>query len=160
MQIYLARHGIAESGGGRTRDADRALTAAGMADLRLLFTAAKRWGVSPSMIVSSPYLRARQTAEIAASALGYSGSIEENAAFVPNTDTAAAWDEIRDYRDEGSLLIASHEPLVGLLIGYLTGAPSLGVEVERGALACIAVESFGPQPRGVLRWFVNPSIAG
>ena len=130
-----------------------------MADLRSLFAAARRWGVAPSLILTSPYRRARQTADIAAAETGYRGAIVESAAFVPTTDTAAAWDEIRAYRDESAILIASHEPLVGLLAGFLTGAPSLGVAVAPGTIACIAIESFGAQPRGVLRWFVNPELA-
>ena len=119
MQIYLARHGVAEPGSSRVGDSDRALTRPGKEELRLLFTAAQRWGVSPSLMLSSPYLRARQTAEIAASAFGYREAIIESAAFVPTTDTGGAWDEIRAHRAEGSIFIASHEPLVGLLTGFL-----------------------------------------
>lgn len=69
-----------------------------------------------------------------------------------------AWSEIRAHKDAPSVLLASHEPLTGLLIGFLLGAPSLNVDVKKGSLTRIDVDSFGAQPRGVLKWMLTPKL--
>jgi len=57
------------------------------------------------------------------------------------------------------LLLVGHEPLFGLLFAYLLGEPGLLIDFKKGALARIDIESFGPQPRGVQRWFLPPKLA-
>ena len=64
MRIYLLRHGIAEEGIGK-RDSERALTDEGKKKLRDLLNLAKHAGVEPSLVMSSPYRRAQETAEAA-----------------------------------------------------------------------------------------------
>ena len=61
---------------------------------------------------------------------------------------------------EPALLLASHNPLCASLAGYLLGTPELMVDYKKGALMRIDIDSFGPQPRGVLRWFLVPTLAG
>ena len=63
MQIYLLRHGIAEEGKPGGRDADRALTAEGGVKLKSVLKRARAINVEPTIILTSPFLRARQTAE-------------------------------------------------------------------------------------------------
>jgi phosphohistidine phosphatase SixA len=63
VQIYLLRHGIAENS---TPDSDRALTPEGREKLRRVLARARDADVAPSLILSSPYRRALETAEIAA----------------------------------------------------------------------------------------------
>ena len=63
MQIYLLRHGIAEDASPGQADADRALTPEGIKRLREILKRARTASVAPTVIVTSPYVRARQTAE-------------------------------------------------------------------------------------------------
>lgn len=159
MRLYLLRHGIAETGRAGSPDRDRALTADGQRKLRDVLRAAKSAGTAPDLIVSSPYRRAWETAQIAAKCLGYAGEIVPSEALTPEANPADAWTEIRSYRDQQQLLLVSHEPLMGQLTGYLLGAPALLVDFKKGALARIDLEEFGPHPRGVLRWFLPPKLA-
>lgn len=160
MEIYLLRHGIAEEARPGGRDSERALTGDGKRRLRTVLSAANQAGFKPQVILSSPYRRAVETARIAAEICAYHGQIIESQAFTPMADVKQAWDELRLYGDARSVLVASHEPLTGLLIGYLCGAAGLSVDVKKGALARIDVGETGAQPRGVLKWMLTPKLAG
>lgn len=159
MELYLLRHGIAEDGKPGGLDADRALVPEGEAKLREVLRVARRSGVSPELILSSPYKRARQTADIAARELGYKGEIEETEALTPMGDPASVWREIRALKMPESVLLASHEPLVGQLTGYLLRSPVLVVDVKKGSLIRIDFIHPGTEPRGVLRWMLTPKLA-
>ena len=73
MEIYLLRHGIAEDRSTTGRDPDRRLTDEGRAKLRRVLERAHQAGVRPSLILSSPYRRALETAEIMAAKLKPAG---------------------------------------------------------------------------------------
>lgn len=158
MKLYLLRHGIAEDPYGGMRDEQRQLTSEGRKKLKDVLHTARTGSVEPSLILSSPLVRAVQTAEIAAEALGYEGSIAQVRSLVPEAHVSETWEEIRLHRDEESLLLASHNPLCASLAGYLLGAGGMQVEFRKGGLMRIDLSSFGPQPRGVLKWYLVPSL--
>jgi phosphohistidine phosphatase len=160
MELYLLRHGIAEDGHASLPDAERKLTNEGRRKLRELLRVAFRAGVAPSCILTSPLVRAIQTAEIAAEELNYSGTLVRTDHLLAEADPREIWQEVRTYRDEPSLLLSSHNPLCASLAGYLLGAPSLQVDYRKGAMLRVDMESFGPEPHGVLRWLLTPKLAG
>jgi phosphohistidine phosphatase len=160
MEVYLLRHGIADDDSPTGRDADRRLTAEGRHKLREVLRAVAAAGVTPEVVVSSPYVRARQTAEIAAEVLGYKDEIHRSDALVPESDPQQVWQEIRNlYRGAHSLLLASHEPLMGRCAGSLLGYPDLLVDFKKGAIVRIDVDQFGIHPRGLLKWMLVPKLA-
>jgi phosphohistidine phosphatase len=153
MEIYLLRHGIAEDG---YPDSERALTGEGKEKLRRVL---KRAGVKPSLILTSPYRRAVETAEIAAEVLGYSGDIERAQSLTPDGSPADVWEEIRARKNEDAILLASHEPLMSATAAFLLGAPGLRVDMKKAALVRVDVDRFGPQPLGVLKWMLTPAVS-
>ncbi len=153
MEVYLLRHGIAEDG---YPDSARALTSEGKEKLRRVL---KRAGVKPSLMITSPYRRAVETAEIAAEVLGYEGDIERSQALTPDRSPAEVWEELRARKDEGSVLLASHEPLMSAAAAFLLGAPGLHVDMKKAALVRIDVDRFGAQPLGVLKWMLTPAVS-
>lgn len=159
MRLYLLRHGIAENGRAGSPDSERALTAEGRRKLKDVLGVARMAGVAPDLIVTSPYKRALQTAEVAAQVLGYQAGLVHSEALTPDGSPADVWTEVRAYRDQNNVLLVSHEPLMGNLFGYLLGVPALHVDFKKGALARIDFDTFGPHPRGVLRWFLPPKLA-
>lgn len=159
MEIYLLRHGIAEDARPELSDSERALTREGRDKLRRVLKRAHEAGAAPSLILSSPYRRAIETAEIAAEALEYRGKIVSAIALVPNASPADAWDEIRTRSQESAILLASHEPLMSSLLAHLAGAPALHTDFKKGALARLYTESAGPHPRCVLKWLLTPALA-
>ena len=159
MEIYVLRHGIAEDRASSGRDEDRSLTAEGRRRLKDVLRLAADAGVKPTLIVTSPYVRAVETARIAAETLGYRGDLLRTDSLIPDSHPRDVWDEIRTHRDAASILLAGHEPLLSQVAATLLGSPSLAIEMKKGALLRIDVEQFGPEPRGVLKWMLVPKLA-
>ena len=159
MELYLLRHGVAEEGTSGMSDEDRALTPEGRKRLRETLRVAARAGVAPGLILSSPYLRAMQTAEIAVEELHYQGTVVRTPTLEPCGDPRAVWSELRAHGDERQVLLSSHNPLCASLAAYLLGTPELQVDYRKGALMRIDVERLGVNPRGVLRWFLTTKLA-
>jgi phosphohistidine phosphatase len=158
MQIYLLRHGIAEDGKPGRPDSERALTEEGRDKLRRVLTRARSAGVEPTVILTSPYKRALETAEAAAAELGYKGKIVRVNALVPEGMPAEVWEEIRARRGEDALLLASHEPLMSSMAAFLLESPSLQVDMKKAAIVRVDCDSAGTHPRGVLKWMLTPAL--
>lgn len=159
-EVYLQRHGVAEDGGPGNQDAARALTAEGRRRLRAIYRRARLSGVQPGIILTSPYRRATQTAELAAKALDCPGGVHETQALTPGSRPEAVWAEIQAHRRFRSILLAGHEPLLSQTAAFLLDAPGLRIDFKKGAIIRIDFESLGAAPRGILRWMITPSTAG
>ena len=158
MQIYLLRHGIAEDAKPGGPDAERALTGEGRDRLRRVLKRARTADLDPSLILSSPYRRAVETAEVAAEVLGYKGEIVRTRALVPEASPSDAWEEIRSRKDERAILLASHEPLMSSMAAFLLDSPALRLEMKKAALVRIDCERFGPKAAGVVKWMLTPGV--
>jgi len=157
MELYLLRHGIAEDNA--ATDADRQLTEEGRQKLRRVMKRAAAAGVSPSLILSSPYKRAVETAEIAAADLGYKGKILRVESLTPDSSPPSVWSEIREHRDESAVLLAGHEPLFSATVAFLLGSTQEMVDFRKATLVRIDVQTFGASPQGILQWMLTPKLA-
>jgi phosphohistidine phosphatase len=160
MQIYLLRHGISEDGRPGHPDSERALTGEGREKLRRVLKRARLAGVAPETILSSPYRRAVETAEVAAEVLDYAGKIVRTRALLPEASPFDTWEEIRSRKGEGSILLSSHEPLMSSMVAFLLDSPAMEVDMKKAALVRVDCDRFGTEPRGVLRWMLTPALAG
>jgi phosphohistidine phosphatase len=158
MQIYLLRHGIAEDARAGQPDSERALTDDGRDKLRRVLKRASSADLEPGVILSSPYRRAVETAAVAAEVLGYKGEIVRTRALTPDASPPDAWEEIRDRKDERSILLASHEPLMSSMIAFLLDSPAMMVDMKKAALVRIDCDRFGPTPHGMLKWMLTPGV--
>ena len=159
MQIYLLRHGLAEDGKPDSRDADRALTSEGKKKLREVLRHAHAAGMQPELILTSPYKRAVQTAEVAAAVLGYEEQILRTKVLQPASDPHDVWEEIRVHSHSKEILLVGHEPLFGIVTAFLLGTPTLQVDFKKGCLVRIDVHAASPHPRGVLKFMMTPKLA-
>ena len=159
MQIYLLRHAIAENARPGQADAERALTNEGREKLRHVLKRAAAAGVAPDEILSSPLRRAVETAAVAAESLGYQGQVVKTRALGLDASPYDTWEEIRTRKDQRSILLASHEPLMSNLVAFLLDSPALQVDMKKAALVRVDCDRFGPQPRGVLKWMLTPGVA-
>jgi len=160
MQLYILRHGIAEDAGPGRSDEERALTGEGKDKLRRVLDRAQRAGTTPTLILTSPYVRAVQTARLAAQHLGCRHEPVETDALVPSGSPLRVWEEIRAHHAEEQLLLSGHEPLLSQLVSYLLDSPALAVDMKKGAMVRIQLERFGPEPHGILVWMLTPKLAG
>ncbi len=160
MELYILRHGIAADGEAGQPDSVRTLTPEGRKKLRAMLRSAKAAGVAPSLILTSPYKRAVQTAQLAAAALDYGGELLRTNALVPGSTPEAVWEEVRVHRDQRQILLAGHEPLLSAAAAFLLGCPSMAIEFKKGTMARIDLDRFGPAPRGTLKWLLAPKLGG
>ena len=158
MEIYVLRHGIAENGAPGHPDSERRLTAEGKDKLRIILACARKAGVKPAVVLSSPYVRATETAEIARQELKLAGAIHETNSLAPMERPERVWTDIRVYKDAAQLLVVGHEPLLSGLIAYLIGGGA--IDFKKGALARVDVASLGPHPHGSLIWLLTAKLAG
>lgn len=159
MQIYILRHGIAEEGHAGQPDSERALVPEGKKKLRHVLRAAAAASVSPSLILTSPFRRAVQTAQIAAEVLNYKGDLLRTRALEPGSHPRFVWEEIRVHKNEPEILLAGHEPLFSSLTAYLLGCSNLQIDFKKGALACVQIDHFTAEPQGALKWMLTPKLA-
>jgi phosphohistidine phosphatase len=159
MFVYVLRHGIADDAKQGEPDSSRALTSEGRKKLASVLDRARKGGAAPTSILTSPYLRAKQTARMAAQAFSCEGSVVETSALVPSGSPELVWDEVSEYRSEQHLMVVGHEPLLGELVSYLLDSPSLRVDMRKAALVAISLESLRGSPRGVLQWMITPKLS-
>ncbi|MEN5089541.1 phosphohistidine phosphatase SixA [Pseudomonas protegens] len=112
MKLWVLRHGQAESHA--PTDAQRNLTAHGREEV--LGSAAHLIGQPISAIIASPYVRAQQTAQLVREALGFEGEVRTVSWLTPEANPLQVLQQL-DSAD--NLLLVSHQPLVGSLIGLL-----------------------------------------
>ena len=160
MIIYILRHGIAVERRAGRADEKRALTEEGRAKLTQVLKRARAAKVAPTLILTSPYVRAVQTADLAAKLLGCKKKIVRTDALLPSASPEDVWREIRGLRAESAILLAGHEPLLSQTASYLLGEERTIIELKKAALAAIEVGSAGKAPEGVLRWLITPKMAG
>lgn len=159
MRIYILRHGIAEEAAAGGSDADRALTAEGKQKLRTVLERAREAGVRPSIILTSPLKRALQTAEIAAAILGVKRELMTTNALAPSSTPQRVWNEICAQNTE-RVLIAGHEPLLSRVVGFLLRCPVLQLDLKKGALVSLEVDTGESEPCGTLKWVLTHKLAG
>jgi phosphohistidine phosphatase len=159
MEIYFLRHAIAEDQSPTGRDADRRLTPEGRQKLRRVLERAHAAGVRPSLILSSPYKRALETAEIAARELGYEGKILRVESLEPGSSPQAIWQDIRAHHGEPAILLSGHEPLFSATVAWMLGSSYVMVEFKKAGLVRIDTEANGREPKGVLQWMLTPKLA-
>lgn len=159
MRVYLLRHAIAEEHAASGRDEDRNLTQEGIAILQNVLLLGRRADVRPSLILSSPYARTSQTAAIAARILEYSGEILQSANLEPNRPPSGVWEELQTHRDEASILVVAHEPILPSAAAWFLGSTREMIRFTPATLVCVDFESIGAEPAGVLRWMIAPELA-
>jgi phosphohistidine phosphatase len=114
MKLWILRHGEAHSQA--RSDAERELTAHGRDEV--LNSAARLLGKPLMRIIASPYIRAQQTAELVHQVLGFSEPIVTVDWLTPDSDPQVVLSQLDHYSTEDVLLV-SHQPLVGSLVGVL-----------------------------------------
>jgi phosphohistidine phosphatase len=158
MQIFLMRHGIAGPAPRGMPDSQRVLTAEGRRQVQAVVRRVAHLLPTPA-ILSSPYKRALETAEILSRELGLSREILTSPALVPESAPADAWRDTMIYRDLDSLVLVGHQPLFSALTAYILGFPDLAIDFPASTLVCVDVPLLGLRPRGVLRWMLTPKLA-
>jgi len=165
IDVYLLRHGIAaELGeGGVFHDADRPLTTEGRAKMRQEAEGMRRLGLKFNLILTSPLLRARQTAEAVAEIMELQNRVNICEALAPGRGFAGgSGNDAEIFLEMGAyqfdrVLLVGHQPDLSELASFiLTGNHNLNVAFKKGGLCGIQVASLPPRGPGLLRWLLTP----
>jgi phosphohistidine phosphatase len=152
LQLYLLRHADAgDPGAWRGDDAARPLSDKGYAQAERLALHLSLLGFETDAILSSPRVRALQTAEIVASALGADVMVEERLADSLSLDGVAAI--LRDAGDASRPVLVGHDPDFSDVLSTLVDAR---LEMKKGALARIDLPDGLRPGGGRLRWLLPP----
>jgi phosphohistidine phosphatase len=153
MRLYLLRHATADDIA--SSDAERELTRAGTEEARFAGSALKEIGVKPKHIFSSPLVRARQTAEIVAKALGFAGKIEILDELENSTTTGSLLKALKSFGSANEILLVGHIPSLSEHLAALIGARSAeGLPLGKGSVACVELEQLRAGA-GQLRWLMR-----
>jgi len=157
-ELYLIRHGLAEERGPAWPDDNkRPLTDHGISRLRRAGRALARLGLTPDVVLTSPLVRARQTAEIVAGAFSPHPPIVNVDALGPGGAMPAVGAEIAKHARRPHIFLVGHEPGMGELAAWLLGSRR-PVEFKKGGICRIDVEGATLRGAGVMRWMVTPKI--
>ena len=161
MKIYLFRHSNAVDVGtpGFEDDSQRPLTEKGRDKMKSIASALKELEVKPDLIVSSPYVRARETAEILAKVLKYRSEVAFSDALVPMGNADNIIGEINEKYSVDELVLVGHEPCLSELISTLTtGNPDLAIDIKKGGVCCLSSDDLHIERKAVLEWLLTPKI--
>jgi len=162
MKIYLVRHAIAENAGTSDYEDDsfRPLTDKGHEKMKKIASALKSLGVDPDLIVSSPYIRAGQTAAVLAKTLNYKEEIAYSDSLVPMGKPDDMIGEINEKYAVDELMLVGHEPSLSTLASVLiTGSPDISINFKKGAICCLSVDDLHYDRKAVLEWLITPKIS-
>jgi phosphohistidine phosphatase len=156
LRLYFLRHGKAWSRADWHEDDDlRPLTDIGEAVVRAEGRAMKAMGLAPEVIVTSPLVRARRTAEIVAEELGLSERLVDDQRLARGLDARRLAEIVADHGEAMSLMIVGHEPDFSFTVAELTGGGR--VDFKKGGLARVDVQ--GPRlDDGTLAWLLTPAL--
>lgn len=158
IQLYLIRHGVAEEPGKAwPDDARRPLTDEGMARLRKVTRGLGHLGVKMDVLLTSPMVRARQTADIVASGLDPRPHIATMDSLAVGATVTAVFADLEKHSKRASVGLVGHEPNIGELMGRLLGSKR-EFAFKKGGICRIDVDTLPPTARGELRWFLPPKV--
>ena len=158
LELYLIRHGIAADRGDEyPDDSKRPLTGEGIAALRKEVKALDELGIGFDHIITSPLVRAKQTADVFAQHLQSKPSMSSADALAPAGSSAAVVQDVVKHARKGRVALVGHEPNLGELAARLIGSRT-PIEFKKGGICRIDFEVLPPKGVGHLRWFVTPKM--
>jgi len=160
MLLYLVRHGIAiDRDDPKCPDeAERYLTEEGIKKTREVARGVASLMDAPEMFLSSPYVRAWQTAEIFAAAFKISKQkVRKTELLLPGSDVAALFRELAKHRDAESAMCFGHAPHLDEAIAAALRSKSDGTSLKKAGVACLELDRVAP-PTGILSWLATPKM--
>jgi phosphohistidine phosphatase len=158
LELYLIRHGIAADRGDEyPDDSKRPLTAEGIASLRKEVDALEALGVTFDHVITSPLLRAKQTAEVFAQHLPSKPSVSNSDSLAPAGSFAAVVQDVVKHARKERIALVGHEPSMGEHAARFIGSKT-ALEFKKGGICRIDFDVLPPKGTGHLRWFVTPKM--
>ncbi|MFI5098606.1 MAG: phosphohistidine phosphatase SixA [Candidatus Acidiferrales bacterium] len=160
MQLYIVRHGIAidREDPQCPPDPERFLTDEGMEKTKQVAKGVAEIGAVPDLMISSPYLRAVQTAEIFSSALEHSKQkIRKSDLLLPGAEPMQLFRELAREKQASAVFIFGHAPHLDDLIATAIGSKHHVTALKKAGVALVELRRMVP-PSGELVWLATPKM--
>lgn len=140
-------------------DSERPLTEKGTKKMRQIAKKLKKIGISFDVVLSSPFRRAKETAEIVAKEFHCEGALKFSRHMKVGGDPVALIDELKkDYGKSESILLVGHEPyLSGLISTLISGEDNIPIALRKGGICKLSVGSLRYGRCATLEWLMAPS---
>lgn len=154
MRLVVFRHGLAQDRDDPRSppDPERRLTPKGVKRTRQAAKGLRALGVAPDAVLSSPYRRARETADLAVDVLRLDLRVVETEALLPESSPANLVRVLQTIRAD-VVLVAGHAPHVDRAVARLLGSGAPFTALKKAGAACL--ES-GRGRRWRLLWLLDP----
>jgi len=159
MNLYILRHGIAVEHGaaGYKNDDERPLTGKGERKMWAIAEAIEAMELSFDSILSSPLVRARQTAEIVAESLKCKKRLELTDTLSPQQSGKPLIEYLQDQRAVDEILLVGHEPFLSQLISLLiSGDSQTSVLLKKGGFCKLSADHLKHGKCATLEWLLTP----
>jgi phosphohistidine phosphatase len=161
MFIYLMRHGPAVpfEANPELPDGKRQLTPEGRKKTRLAARGLNRLGLDIDVVLTSPLVRAKETAELVVSELSLPpDELRETGNLAPGGDAETLLRELAQIGHASSFLLVGHEPDISHLTARLlvNGRGNLDLIFKKAAVCCVEVEALPPKSTGQLHFLLQP----
>jgi phosphohistidine phosphatase len=162
--LYILRHALAaqRGAGGFAKDADRPLTPEGRQKLRRVARAMVKLELDIDLIVSSPFVRARQTAELVADALQLRDKLQFSDHLSPEGKPDQLIHDLKQIHPvPDGVLLVGHEPYLSKLVSLLVaGTPNLSLTLKKAGLGKLTVTGLTAGRCAILEWLLTPKQLG
>lgn len=159
-QLYVMRHGIAVARGDPNfpDDGRRPLTPEGQKKLKDIAKGLFRLGLCVDAVISSPLVRAAETAKIVAEVLSPGITVELSDHLKPGGSIQTLMTSLGKREDHRSVLLVGHEPDLSDAVARLIGNARANFQFKKGGCCRIDFEKFPPRPPGKLVWWLTPRV--
>jgi phosphohistidine phosphatase len=160
MQIYVVRHGIAIDRGAPKcpPDPERYLTEEGIEKTKQVADGVAVLGATADLMLSSPYVRAMQTAEIFAAALEYAKQkIRQTDLLLPGAEPSVLFRELAKDKQSSSIFLFGHAPQLDDIIATALGSRHHITSLKKAGVALIELKRVSP-PSAEIVWLAPPKL--
>ena len=160
MQLYVVRHGIAvdRQDPKCPSDPERYLTEEGVEKTRQVAKGMAALGITGDLFLTSPYVRATQTAEIFASALDYAKQkIRRTDLLLPRAEPSLLFRELASDKQASSVFLFGHAPQLDDVIATALGSKKHVTALKKAGVALVELKRVSP-PIAVLVWLAIPKL--
>jgi phosphohistidine phosphatase len=160
MKLYIVRHGIAidREDPKCPPDPERYLTEEGVEKTKQVAKGVAALGAVADLLLSSPYVRAMQTAEIFAGALEYSKQkIRRTDLLLPGAEISMLFRELAKDRQSSTVFLFGHAPHLDEVIAAAVGSKHHLTSLKKAGVALIEMKRVSP-PSGQILWMAPPKL--
>jgi len=154
--LVFLRHGVAEDKGPPDDDAKRRLTDDGRKEVRRVAKGLATMETEFAACLTSPLVRARETAEEACDVL-----LIRELRLEESLRPDGRWDGLRGalqgFPNDSAVLLVGHEPSMSALIAGAIGVPEARIEMKKAGVARVDLDS--PSSPGELKFLLRPKQA-